>query len=164
MYSKFAIFAAISLSLVTVGYGSSISEVCAQADSGSVTGCEYQNPEKTHIKCCYFTEPKDADDIFTLYCTECIQGTDGDWSCIAAPAKGAPEALPEGLQDELDLAIGESQNTTKVPETGVLDEPDALSDDEDESTENGDDDTEVPKRPGGLNNDDDAPTINPGLP
>jgi hypothetical protein len=36
---------------------------------------------------------------------------------------------------------------------------------DDESTENGDDDTKVPKGLGGLNeDDDDAPTINPGLP
>ena len=161
MYAKFAIFAAISLSLVTVGYGSSISEVCAKPVRSEVR-CEYTNQEKTKVQCCYWTEPEHADDIYRQYCSECTRvGNTGDWSC-SDPAKAAPQVLPENLKDALDAAIGESQVTTKVPETGVLDEPDALSDDE--STENGDDDTEVPKRPGGLNNDDDAPTINPGLP
>jgi hypothetical protein len=163
MYAKLVIFAAISLSLVTVGYGSSISEVCAISDE-SVVGCEWQNTERTKVKCCYFTEVAGPDDIYRVMCVECSQ-SDGEWSCTdPAPLKGAPEVLPENLKDALDVVIEESQNTTKAPKTGVLDEPDALSDEE--STENGDDDTEVPKGLGGLNedDDDDAPTINPGLP
>ena len=162
MYSKFAIFAAISLSLVTVGYGSSISEVCAVPRDSEIE-CTYKNLELTKVECCWWTAPEDADDIFRLMCSECSRGSDGEWSCSdPGPPKGAPQVLPENLKDALDVAIEESENTTKVPETGVLDEPDALRDDEDESTENGDD-TKVPKGPGGLNNDDGL-TINPNSP
>ena len=86
---------------------------------------------------------------------KCTKDSNGKWSCQGGEDVVRESTLPPALNDALDAAIQESQDTTKVPETGVLDEPDALSDDE--STENGDD-TKVPHED--ILPDDGEPTIN----
>ena len=58
--------------------------------------------------------------------------------------------MPPELDNALDIAMGESQNTTKVPTTGLNDG--GLSKDDDTSDTSND--TKVPKDLGGLNDDD----------
>ena len=150
MYTKIAIFGVISAVLVTAIYSSSAYFVSAEI----LTDCS--GDKKTQRCSTYDTEFND----FSNW--TCTKNPDGKtWKCVKAKIV-TEGSIPPELSDALDVAIEESQNTTKAPKTGVLDEPGALSDDE--STENGDD-TKVPKGLGGLNeDDDDAPTINPGLP
>ncbi|HJR84990.1 MAG TPA: hypothetical protein VJ772_06430 [Nitrososphaeraceae archaeon] len=86
----------------------------------------------------------------------CEKNPDGKtWQCAELKQAITGASIPTELQDALDIAVQESQNTTKVPKAGILNQPDDLSDDE--STENGDD-IEDPND--GFN--DDEPTINPG--
>ena len=97
--------------------------------------------------------------IEMLYCYEDHRG---DLICITVYETKTGDAIAPGLRDalentELETAIQDTQNDTKVPKTGILDEPDALRDDEDESTENGDD-TEVPRED--ILPDNGEPTIN----
>jgi hypothetical protein len=148
--SKIAIFGVLSALLIAAIYSSSV--------AFGATVC---------------FKPKGQDK--TTFCTsnisekwyECTLGADGIRHCKEIPntLTFTDDSMPPDLKNALDIAVQESQNTTKVPKTGILDEPGALSDDgstdNDESTENGDD-TEVPNGLGGLNDGDDAPTINPG--
>ena len=73
------------------------------------------------------------------------------------PGDSGPELPPSIEPGDSGTENNTSQNIRKVPKTGILDEPGALSDDE--SAEN-DDDTEVRNDLGGPNNDN-GPTINP---
>ena len=140
MYSKFAIFAAISLSLVTVGYSSfATNEACAAPrEQGWDAGkCVLSSDEK-YKYCCWHEADGD------LVCQKCeVDGTNCDPSEVihSEPLTGPGGGL-EGSPD-----------VTKGPKPGILD-------DDGEPTINDPPTTTEPKVPGDILPDDGEPTIN----
>ncbi|HJU77970.1 MAG TPA: hypothetical protein VJ599_00195 [Nitrososphaeraceae archaeon] len=89
---------------------------------------------------------------YTCYNLYKITPTKPTGGTILPPPTGLTgEVSPGSEAQPPSIAPGESGQNTKVPKTGILDEPDSLSDDE--SAEDGDDMED---------SNDDEPTINPG--
>lgn len=147
MDSKVGIFVIVGVLLVFGTY-SSMSLIFATS-----TDCDY-NASKTKATCSVI------DDDGDLTWWTCEKNPDGKtWNCTeGAQASSEDSKNAFALNDALDAAIGESQNTKKVP-NGGLDNGDLL-------TEGGqsNNNSKVPKDLGGLNDDDEnGPPINPGL-
>ena len=132
MKSKFVILVIIGTLLVAAIYSSSVSvvyaarTVCWNVPDGKTTFCTNTGTEK-FVRC----------DLIS-----------GKWVCKMMSTAPSTD-IPPALNDALDATIGESQNTTKVPKTGILNDGGLIQDDK-----NGDNnDTNVPKDQGGLNDD-----------
>ena len=123
------------MSLVLAAYSSSISLIFAAS-------CQYY-AGKTKADCIN----TDEDGHSTRWACEKLK--DGNWTCVQVQQTSTGPIPPE-LSDAID----------KGPATVKPDvKPDASID------EDANNDTKVPNDLGGLNDDDDdAPTINPGLP
>jgi hypothetical protein len=149
--TKLVAFVTVSVILVGAIYSSSAYFVFGVTDTVCVS------TSKTTTFCQVIEDDK------VVLSMDCKKNPDGKtWRCDQAKSEMTGGSIPPELTDALDVATQDIQaNDTKVPKTGILSEPGALSDDG--SDEDGED-TEVPKDPGGLNDEDDAPTINPGLP
>lgn len=143
--TKFVIFTAISLSLVTVVYGSSISEVSARPIINTITCTTQSFPDGSKsITCCGKTDkPKQVGDE----CRTCTTDKDGHENCgsweLARTSFGSK--LTENLQD----LTAPATNDTKGPKPDILKDNITLQ----ENNDNG----KQPKTPrvpndiGGLN-------------
>ena len=151
MYVKFVIFAALSLSLVTVVYASSVSEVCAEKVRGE-SSCSGNSQEMT---CCWGEwDSEDPWGTSKKVCQTCKKVDANTWECSdpeQVRAAGTPNINPE------DLPLVE-ENTTKPPKNDLLPDgnfplPPLGSDDN----------IKEPKVPNDLEDlNDDLPTVDPG--
>jgi len=141
MDTRFLIFAIISTVLLAGIYSSSTAFAAKSKVTGITTSC---TSVSTTVTVCT-TVDHDYKDISQWKCTTSDGGK--TWSCSKAAA--GKEAMPPELDNALEVALGESQNTTKVPKGDLLNDGGLLKEDN-----NGDDnDTNVPKDQGGLNDD-----------
>jgi hypothetical protein len=102
-HTKFVVFMAVSVVLVAAVYSSSVSDVFAAK-------CSWILPIAI---CTVNTDQTRGPDQRAYLCIK-----NEKWHCDST----APGKLPPELNDALDAAIQEeSQNTTKVPETGLND-------------------------------------------
>lgn len=149
------VFVTVSAFLVTAIYSSSVSVVYANII------CGYTGDGLTK----FCTDP------LHQYFYRCDQDDEGKWNCHRASTVHSND-LPPALNDALDAAIKkESQNTTKVPEGGFLNDGNLLT--EGSQSDNSTaacccGDPGAPSCPkgskdvGGLNDGESAPAINPG--
>ncbi|HJR84991.1 MAG TPA: hypothetical protein VJ772_06435 [Nitrososphaeraceae archaeon] len=87
---------------------------------------------------------------------KCTVRDDGKtWDCEKVKMETGASISP-GLKDALDITIGESQKTPKVPKTDLLNDNEVMTQGDTADTGN---DTNVPKDFGGINND--LPAIGP---
>jgi len=107
MKSKFVLLLIIGTLLVAGIYSASVFPVYG------VKACWISNDGK--LKFCTNSETKTW--------IECHKNSQGTFDCVKFSAYAVPPTdLPPNLQNALDVGIGESQNTTKVPKGSFLDD------------------------------------------
>jgi hypothetical protein len=138
MDGKFVIFMAISFVLVAAIYSSSVSVAFA------AFACI--NTKDQGLIVCTDSKAK----TFTF----CTKDKNGKWNC--EKALESTNKLPPDLNNAINAAIEESQDTKEGPKTDLLDNGALL---EENNTDSND---KVPKVPQDLGDLNDLPTLSPG--